>query len=214
MSADGAAPPFAGNRIPIAIEEEMKSSFMDYAMSVIVSRALPDVRDGLKPVHRRILYAQHRLNNVWNRAVHQVRARGRRRARQVPPARRHGRPTTPWCAWRRTSPCATRSSTGRATSARSTAIRRRPTATPSAAWRRSAASCWPTSTRRRSTSSRTTTTRRPSRRSCRRGFPTCWSTAPPASRSAWRPTSRRTTCARSSTPPSPSSRTPTSPSTS
>ena len=67
MSADGAAP-FSGNRIPIAIEEEMKSAFMDYAMSVIVSRALPDVRDGLKPVHRRILYTQHLTNNVWNRA--------------------------------------------------------------------------------------------------------------------------------------------------
>jgi DNA gyrase subunit A len=57
-----------GSRIPVAIEEEMKSSFMDYAMSVIVSRALPDVRDGLKPVHRRILYTQHLTNNVWNRA--------------------------------------------------------------------------------------------------------------------------------------------------
>jgi DNA gyrase subunit A len=45
----------------------MKSSFMDYAMSVIVSRALPDVRDGLKPVHRRILFTQHQMNNVWNR---------------------------------------------------------------------------------------------------------------------------------------------------
>ncbi len=67
MSADG-APPFIGSRIPIAIEEEMKSAFMDYAMSVIVSRALPDVRDGLKPVHRRILYTQHLNNNVWNRA--------------------------------------------------------------------------------------------------------------------------------------------------
>jgi DNA gyrase subunit A len=67
MSADGAAP-FAGNKLPIAIEEEMKSAFMDYAMSVIVSRALPDVRDGLKPVHRRILYTQQQMNNVWNRA--------------------------------------------------------------------------------------------------------------------------------------------------
>jgi len=72
MSADGAAPtppspPSGGNRIPIAIEEEMKSAFMDYAMSVIVSRALPDARDGLKPVHRRILYTQHGLNNTWNR---------------------------------------------------------------------------------------------------------------------------------------------------
>jgi DNA gyrase subunit A len=67
MSADGAAP-FSGNKLPIAIEEEMKSAFMDYAMSVIVSRALPDVRDGLKPVHRRILYTQQLMNNVWNRA--------------------------------------------------------------------------------------------------------------------------------------------------
>ncbi|HVV49205.1 MAG TPA: DNA gyrase subunit A, partial [Polyangia bacterium] len=66
MSADGAAP-FSGNRIPIAIEEEMKSAFMDYAMSVIVSRALPDARDGLKPVHRRILYTQFGLSNFWNR---------------------------------------------------------------------------------------------------------------------------------------------------
>ncbi len=57
-----------GLKIPVAIEEEMKSSFMDYAMSVIVSRALPDVRDGLKPVHRRILFTQHQTNNVWNRA--------------------------------------------------------------------------------------------------------------------------------------------------
>ena len=69
----------------------MKSAFMDYAMSVIVSRALPDARDGLKPVHRRILYTQHGLSNYWNRPVHQVRPRGRRRPRQVPPARRHGR---------------------------------------------------------------------------------------------------------------------------
>src|SRR5687768_15630565 len=67
--APPAGPPSSpmGQRIPIAIEEEMKSSFMDYAMSVIIARALPDVRDGLKPVHRRILYTQQQLNNVWNR---------------------------------------------------------------------------------------------------------------------------------------------------
>ena len=51
----------------IQIEEEMTSSFMDYAMSVIVARALPDARDGLKPVHRRVLFAQRGLNNTWNR---------------------------------------------------------------------------------------------------------------------------------------------------
>src|SRR5438270_275414 len=60
-------PSFAAQRLPVAIEDEMKSSFMDYAMSVIIARALPDVRDGLKPVHRRILYTQHALNNTWNR---------------------------------------------------------------------------------------------------------------------------------------------------
>ena len=57
----------ASNITPISIETEMKNSFMDYAMSVIVSRALPDARDGMKPVHRRILFAQKGLNNVWNR---------------------------------------------------------------------------------------------------------------------------------------------------
>ncbi len=60
--------PLVPQQTPIAIEEEMKSSFMDYAMSVIIARALPDVRDGLKPVHRRILYTQHVLNNTWNRS--------------------------------------------------------------------------------------------------------------------------------------------------
>src|ERR671914_2785544 len=49
------------------LTKEMRSSYLDYAMSVIVGRALPDVRDGLKPVHRRVLYAMHETNNVWNR---------------------------------------------------------------------------------------------------------------------------------------------------
>src|SRR5579885_3032556 len=52
--------------IPVAIEEEMKKSYLDYAMSVIVARAIPDVRDGLKPVHRRILYAMHEKGNDYN----------------------------------------------------------------------------------------------------------------------------------------------------
>ena len=51
----------------INIEEELKTSFLDYSMSVIVSRALPDVRDGMKPVHRRILYAMHQLKNYNNK---------------------------------------------------------------------------------------------------------------------------------------------------
>ncbi|MEJ2202234.1 MAG: DNA gyrase subunit A [Desulfuromonadaceae bacterium] len=56
------------NKIPVNIEDEMRKSYMDYAMSVIVGRALPDVRDGLKPVHRRVLYAMSELSNDWNKA--------------------------------------------------------------------------------------------------------------------------------------------------
>jgi len=59
--------PFAKETLPISLEEEMRRSYLDYAMSVIVGRALPDARDGLKPVHRRVLYAMHELNNDWNR---------------------------------------------------------------------------------------------------------------------------------------------------
>ena len=53
--------------LPVNIEEELKQSYLDYAMSVIVGRALPDVRDGLKPVHRRVLHAMNELNNDWNK---------------------------------------------------------------------------------------------------------------------------------------------------
>ena len=58
---------FAKETIPVSLEEEMKTSYLDYAMSVIVGRALPDVRDGLKPVHRRVLFAMHELSNSFNR---------------------------------------------------------------------------------------------------------------------------------------------------
>ena len=58
---------FAKETIPVSLEAEMRNSYLDYAMSVIVGRALPDVRDGLKPVHRRVLFAMHESNNVWNR---------------------------------------------------------------------------------------------------------------------------------------------------
>jgi DNA gyrase subunit A len=59
---------FAKETLPVSLEEEMRKSYLDYAMSVIVGRALPDVRDGLKPVHRRVLYAMHELSNDWNKA--------------------------------------------------------------------------------------------------------------------------------------------------
>ena len=58
---------FAKETLPVSLEEEMRRSYLDYAMSVIVGRALPDARDGLKPVHRRVLFAMHELNNDWNR---------------------------------------------------------------------------------------------------------------------------------------------------
>jgi len=58
---------FAKETLPVSLEAEMRHSYLDYAMSVIVGRALPDVRDGLKPVHRRVLFAMHEANIVWNR---------------------------------------------------------------------------------------------------------------------------------------------------
>ena len=58
---------FAKEIQPVTIENELKQSYLDYAMSVIIGRALPDARDGLKPVHRRVLYAMSQLNNDWNK---------------------------------------------------------------------------------------------------------------------------------------------------
>ncbi|WP_153109000.1 DNA gyrase subunit A [Propionivibrio limicola] len=58
---------FAKETLPISLEDEMRRSYLDYAMSVIVGRALPDARDGLKPVHRRVLFAMHELGNDWNK---------------------------------------------------------------------------------------------------------------------------------------------------
>src|SRR5450432_2709757 len=64
---DGPSGPGAGNIQPINIEDEMRRSYLDYAMSVIIGRALPDVRDGLKPVHRRVLYAMHEMGLQYNK---------------------------------------------------------------------------------------------------------------------------------------------------
>ena len=90
---------------PVSITEEMKRSYLDYAMSVIVSRALPDVRDGLKPVHRRILYSMHEQGHTPDKKyVKSARVVGDVMGKYHP----HGdrRSTTRWCAWRRISPCA------------------------------------------------------------------------------------------------------------
>src|SRR5512141_1729168 len=67
LPPDGQGPTGGGNIQPINIEEEMRRSYLDYSMSVIIGRALPDIRDGLKPVHRRILYAMHDMGLLSNR---------------------------------------------------------------------------------------------------------------------------------------------------
>jgi DNA gyrase subunit A len=67
LPPDDMAPPSGGHILPIAIEDELKKSYLDYAMSVIVSRALPDARDGLKPVHRRIIFSMHENGRDWNK---------------------------------------------------------------------------------------------------------------------------------------------------
>jgi DNA gyrase subunit A len=72
---------FAKETLPVSLEEEMRRSYLDYAMSVIVGRALPDARDGLKPVHRRVLYAMHELGNDWNRPLQKIGPHRRRRHR-------------------------------------------------------------------------------------------------------------------------------------
>ncbi len=85
-------PLFAANEkiAKINVADEIKNSFLDYSMSVIISRALPDVRDGLKPSQRRILYAMHELVAVSRTQALQVRENLRRHQRQLPSARRSG----------------------------------------------------------------------------------------------------------------------------
>jgi len=75
--------------IPINIEEQMKAAYIDYSMSVIVSRALPDVRDGLKPVHRRVLFGMHELGIKATGSYKKVRKNCWRSFREISPARRY-----------------------------------------------------------------------------------------------------------------------------
>ena len=72
--ADTDTPQFNEQRVPVNIEDEMRQSYLDYAMSVIIGRALPDVRDGLKPVHRRILYGMYEQGNTAGKATRNRRA--------------------------------------------------------------------------------------------------------------------------------------------
>ena len=200
-----------GNIEPRGLEEEMRSSYLDYAMSVIVGRALPDVRDGLKPVHRRVLFSMNENGLQPNRPYAKCAAHRRRRDGQVPPARRlgdlrHARPARAGLL-----ACATRSSTARATSARSTTI-------PPAAMRYTEARLAPLA-RGDAARPRRRHGRLPAqlrRRAAGADGPAGALPEPArqrlvaASPSAWRRTSRRTTCARRSRRPSPTSTTRTS----
>ena len=201
------APPPGPDISTITIEEEMRRSYLDYAMSVIVARALPDVRDGLKPVHRRILYSMQMNGNVWNRgyrksarivgdvmgkyhphgdlAIYDAMVRlAQDFSMRLPLIDGQGNfgsmDGDPPAAYRYTEARLARVADGAA---------RRP---------RQGNGRFPAELRR---------DRARSRRSCRPVFRTSWSTARRASRSAWRPTSRRTISARSSTPAAPISTT-------
>ena len=144
-----------GNIEPRALEDEMRSAYLDYAMSVIVGRALPDVRDGLKPVHRRVLFSMSEIGLRPDAPAREVRGDRRRRDGQVPPARRPGDLRHARAHGAGLLHALPRSSTGRATSARSTTTPPRPCATPRRASRAWRWRCCATSTRTRSTSSPT-----------------------------------------------------------
>ena len=175
----------------------MKRSYLDYAMSVIVSRALPDVRDGLKPVHRRILYAMTTRLHARPPLQQVVATVGDTMGKYHP----HGDLAIYDALVRMAQDFSMRvpliDGQGNFGSV---------DGDPPAASRytearldRAALALLEDLDKDTVDSSRTTTRRKRSRSSCRRASPTCWSTAPAASRSAWRPTSRRTTSARPST---------------
>ena len=185
---------------PVNLSEEMQRAYIDYSMSVIVGRALPDARDGLKPSNRRVLYAMRETGAAAQPLLHQVRQGRRRSARQIPPARRRQRlrhARAHGAGLLHALPADRRPGQlrlDRRRSRRRLPVHRVP---PGRDCRGIAA---PTSTRTPSISSPTSTRRNTNRSSCPRASRTCWSTAAPASPSAWRPTSRRTTSTRSWTP--------------
>ena len=161
------------SRIPVNIEDEMKRSYMDYAMSVIIGRALPDVRDGLKPAHRRVLFAMRQMGLASNRAYRKCagivgEVIGNYHPHGDAPAydtlvrlAQDFNMRYPW--W-----------TARGTSGRWTATRLRRTGTPRPVSKPLPRPSWPTSTRRPWTSSRTSTSARKSRPSCRRRSRISW----------------------------------------
>ena len=188
--------------LPVNLEDEMRQSYLDYAMSVIVGRALPDVRDGLKPVHRRILHAMRELGNDWNKAYKKsARVVGDVIGKYHP----HGDTAVYDALVRMAQDFSMRyllvdgqgnfgSVDGDAPAAmRYTEVRMSRIASELLAdIEKETVDFVPnydgSETR--------------ARRSCRRASRTCWSMAPRASPSAWPPTSRRTTSPKSSTPAS------------
>ena len=180
--------------IPVGIEDEMKRSYLDYAMSVIIGRALPDVRDGLKPVHRRVLYGMWESGNRSDRPYKKsARIVGDVMGKYHP----HGDSAIYDTVVRMAQDFAMRyplvdgqgnfgsldgdnPAAMRYTEVRLTQARR---GDAPRGHRQGDGRLGPELRR----------LARPSRWCCRRASPTSWSTAPPASPSAWRPTSRRTT---------------------
>src|SRR6201994_2972580 len=155
---------FAREILPVSLEDEMRQSYLDYAMSVIVGRALPDVRDGLKPVHRRVLFAMRELGNDYNKAY-------RKSARIVGDVigkyHPHGDTAIYDALARMTQDWSMRLPLIDGQGNFCSRISKRTPPFPS----------------------ETTMRAKASRRCCRRASPTCSSTARAASRSAWRPTS-------------------------
>ncbi len=184
----------AGEIAPISITTELKKSYLDYAMSVIVSRALPDVRDGLKPVHRRILYADvrgrlHRTTKAFKKSANTV---GDVIGRYHP----HGDQSIYDALVRMAQPFAMSVPADRG--AGQLRLDRRRSAGGHALHRKPDGAHHREPARRHRqghgrTSTTTMTARARSRPSCRPSSRTCWSTGQAASPSAWRPTCRRTT---------------------
>ena len=194
--------PGALNIQPVNIEDEMRRSYLDYSMSVIIGRALPDVRDGLKPVHRRILYAMQQMGLAPNRAT-------RKCARIVGDVMGKYHPHGDLAVydalvrlaqtWSMRYPLVDRTGKLRLRRWRSAGGRSLHRSRSSRSRRRR---CSKIIDKETSTSARTTTTAKSSPTFCPRAFPTCWSMVPTASPSAWRRTFRRTISPKSSTPPS------------
>ena len=183
-------------RTPVNIEDEMKRSYLDYAMSVIIGRALPDVRDGLKPAHRRVLLRDEPDGAGVEPRLSQVREGDRRGHRQLPSARRPAglrHAGAPGAGLQHAQDPGRRPGQLRLG-------RRRPAGGVSIHRGQARGACRKPDGRPRQGHRRL----RPELRrdddradgASRRRIRTCWSTARPASPSAWPPTSRRTTSAR------------------